>query len=64
MEHDSIMPFGKFKGRKMKDVPAWYLLSLRRNNMRTRSYGRMKDVMIYISDNYDELQSKRKDAPT
>lgn len=29
MNDNSIMPFGKYKGRELQDVPAWYLLNLR-----------------------------------
>ena len=57
------MPFGKFKGRKMKDVPGWYLVSLYKKNLGYRSYGNMSKVMVYINDHYDELQ-ERKDSPT
>lgn len=28
MNDDSIMPYGKFKGTKLGNVPAWYLLGI------------------------------------
>lgn len=28
MNDDSIMPYGKFKGTKLENVPAWYLLGI------------------------------------
>ena len=56
MDENSIMPFGRFKGRKLKDVPDWYLISLYKNNRRYRTYGRMSQLMVYINDNYDTMQ--------
>ena len=53
MEDNSTMPFGKYKGLKMANVPAWYLLSLYDNN---RCYGGLKE---YINDNYDLLVDER-----
>jgi uncharacterized protein (DUF3820 family) len=60
LTQESTMPFGKFKGRKMKDVPAWFLLNLYKKQIRYRSYGRMKDVMIYITDHKDELEKEHR----
>lgn len=45
---DSIMPFGKHKGKKMEDVPAGYLLKLNE----TLPPGNVKN---YIKENMDVL---------
>lgn len=48
LKDDDIMPFGKFKGKKMKDVPASYLLYI----YRTIEPGTVKN---YIRNNIDVL---------
>ena len=48
----SLMPFGKFKGKKMIDVPAKYLLYLYEHGL---SAGSAKD---YIIDNLDGLRKE------
>ncbi|GHV31548.1 hypothetical protein FACS1894177_06380 [Bacteroidia bacterium] len=42
----SPMPWGKFKGEKMEDVPADYLLWLYREDKADT------EVLVYINDNY------------
>jgi len=54
MNDNSIMPFGKFKGFKLANVPADYLLWLYNAN---KCYG---DLKAYIKDNLDVLQSEIK----
>jgi hypothetical protein len=49
---DSPMPYGKFQGTKMANVPAWYLIFLRENNRCTIP------VKQYIKQNYDVLQNE------
>ena len=46
---NSRMPFGKFKGDKMEDVPAHYLLWLYDNNKCNQL------LQEYIETNYDVL---------
>lgn len=53
---DDIIPFGKFKGVKMCNIPAWYLLSLYKLPQCDRK------VWIYISDNLDVLRKEVIDA--
>ena len=48
----SPMPFGKFKGDKMENVPAKYLLWLYNNN---KCFGQVKD---YIIDNLQVLEQE------
>lgn len=48
----SPMPFGKFKGDKMENVPATYLLWLYNNN---KCFGLVKD---YIIDNLQVLEQE------
>lgn len=52
----SLMPYGKFKGEKMQNVPYWHLLWLYENDKAS------KDVKTYIEDNKDVLESERKRA--
>jgi len=47
---ESLMPFGKFKGQKLIDVPARYLVWLYDNN---KAFGVLKE---YIRENMDALQ--------
>ena len=50
MTDESIMPFGKYKGEKLANVPAEYLLWLYENN---KVYG---GIEKYIADNLDVLR--------
>lgn len=56
----SLMPFGKYKGESMCNVPAWYLLWLREKNKHVRTYGQMKAVMDYIEENKEVLEQEVK----
>lgn len=51
MNDNSIMPFGKYKGEKMANVPDQYLLRMYHN---TDVYGSFKK---YIEDNLDVIES-------
>jgi len=46
------MPFGKYKGQEMADVPPDYLLWLYENN---KCYG---EVRLYILDNLNVIKSQ------
>lgn len=52
---ESPMPFGKYKGENMEDVPASYLLWLYGNNVCSGV------VKRYIQDNHDVLIKERGD---
>lgn len=47
---NSIMPFGKYQGHTMANVPASYLIWIFENNKCT------KEVAIYISENLENLK--------
>ncbi len=47
---ESMMPFGKYKGEKLANVPAEYLLWLYENN---KVYGGIKK---YIEENLDVIR--------
>ena len=47
---NSLMPFGKYKGYAMTNVPASYLIWIFENNKCT------KEVAIYISENLENLK--------
>lgn len=49
MDDSTPMPFGKYKGRKMEDVPADYLLWLRDQKCRDQQ------VSEYIENNLSAL---------
>ena len=57
MDDSSIMPFGKFKGRRMDKVPDWYLLGIERNHEGMGDYceARFPEVMEYVKDNMDVI---------
>ena len=50
MDDNSIMPFGKYKGEKMANVPAKYLMWLYYEG---KVFGEVKQ---YISDNKEVLE--------
>jgi uncharacterized protein (DUF3820 family) len=52
MDDNSIMPFGKYKGEKMANVPSDYLLWLFENN---KCFGEVKS---YIADNLEVIKSE------
>lgn len=54
MEDTDLMPFGKYKGKQMQDVPADYLIWLHENNKCT------PQVKKYIEDNLDVLETEIK----
>ena len=54
MTDESIMPFGKFKGESMANVPADYLLWLYENN---KCFGEIK---AYIVDNLQVIKDEIK----
>jgi uncharacterized protein (DUF3820 family) len=52
MKDSDFMPWGKYKGTKMIDVPASYLLWLYENN---KCSGEVED---YIADNLDVIKEE------
>ena len=52
MTDESVMPIGKYKGEKMANIPALYLLWLYEN---ANIYGEIKK---YIEDNLDVIKSE------
>jgi len=52
MNDDSLMPFGKYKGEKMANIPPDYLIWLYENS---KIYGEVKE---YIKDNFDVLKAE------
>jgi len=56
LEDDDLMPWGKYKGKKMQDVPADYLLYMYENN----KCG--SDVKEYIEDCIDILKKEVKES--
>jgi uncharacterized protein (DUF3820 family) len=56
MTDDSVMPFGKYKGEKMSNIPASYLLWLFENST-TKN-----EVYFYIKDNLDVIKAEIKQS--
>ena len=54
MTDESVMPFGKYKGDKMINVPSDYLLWLLNNG---KCFG---DVKKYLEDNKEVLEAEVK----
>jgi uncharacterized protein (DUF3820 family) len=52
MTDNSLMPFGKYKGEKMANVPSDYLLWIFENNKCTQ------EVAKYIAENLDVIKSE------
>lgn len=53
LRDDSLMPFGKYKGKEMQDVPARYLLWLYENNPNLSL-----NVKRYVIENMDVLKKE------
>ena len=56
MNDESLMPFGKYKGQKLANVPADYLLYIY-----NAGYTLSKDFKSYIEDNLDCLDKEKKE---
>ena len=56
MNDNSIMPFGKHAGTRMKDVPNSYLMWIY-NNEFSWVEDNHPDVLDYIEDNLDGIES-------
>ena len=56
MDDNSQMPFGKYAGQKMANVPASYLMWLHSNNI--VSVKKWTRVYWYIQENMDAIQSE------
>ena len=54
MNDNSPIPFGKHKGTKLANIPAYYLIWLYENN---KCFGELK---AYIKDNLELLQTENK----
>jgi len=54
-EDNTLMPFGKFKGDKLVNVPAWYLLNLW-DEKRPLSDPKLEE---YIKDNLTGLRKEK-----
>ena len=52
IDDNSIMPFGKYRGEKMANIPPDYLIWLYEN---CKCYGDIKD---YIAENMEVLKSE------
>lgn len=57
---NSPMPFGKHEGEKMANVPAPYLLNLKRRFRFVQPCGKLKAVMDYIEENKEVLEQEVK----
>lgn len=53
---NSLMPFGKFKGQKLANIPAWYLLKIRQE---MQLFDNLKK---YIEDSLKVLEAEKKRA--
>ena len=60
LEDESIMPFGKYEGKKMEDVPAGYLIWLHDSMVATRKplNAQQQAVKDYCYENWDVLQKQ------
>lgn len=59
MKDTDLMPYGKFSGTAMANVPAWYLLWLHREFGHLHAVSPEQDkVHAYIEDNLDVLKEE------
>lgn len=54
--HDDLMPFGKHKGKKLRDVPASYLLW-----WQDQEPEKFLGLLAYIVEHEEELIKSKKD---
>lgn len=55
MDDNSIMPFGKYKGEKLANIPANYLIYI-------YSAGWIRgEIKEYIKENYEEILTEARD---
>jgi hypothetical protein len=59
LQDDDPMPFGKYKGTPMQDVPASYLFWLWNNGMKN---DKQSDVADYIRRNLSVLRQEHPDG--
>lgn len=52
---NSLMPYGKYKGKKMANIPASYLLWMYRNDKL------FKALEVYVEENMDVLEKEEKE---
>lgn len=52
---NSLMPYGKYKGKKMANIPASYLLWIYRNDKL------FKALEVYVEENMDALEKEEKE---
>ena len=57
LHHESLMPYGEYKGYKMSDVPPHELLFIKRHSL-SKGSDLEESVLDYINDNLEELESK------
>lgn len=55
LDDDDLMPFGKYKGHAMSEVPDSYLLDLFQKTKKRPSAGDMQNVYDYTEANLDAI---------
>lgn len=59
LNDNDLMPFGKYKGKTMQEVPAGYLHWLWHNGMKSKAA--TDSVAAYIQENMDALKDEDPD---
>lgn len=57
LDDNSPMPYGRFKGAKMANIPAWYLLKLRDTD---KMSAEVKEYIDEMSDVLNKEAGKRR----
>ena len=63
LSDESIMPWGKYKGEELQDIPASYLIWLEGEILKKWEDGRtlfQNGILVYVSENRDVLESEAK----
>lgn len=59
---ETLMPWGKFKGEELQDVPVWYLYFCEKN-IRSGAWSSdafRNGLLVYIDENRDVLEKELK----
>lgn len=62
LDDNTLMPWGKHRGKKLEDVPAHYLLWLDRDITEGRKVGPFRaGIQVYVNENREVLEKQERE---